>query len=348
MRNESRTLFVMPEDGIAPIANAIEGAEQTLDIKMFLFTEPRLVNAVIAAHLRGVKTRVMLNPARRSGQSENAETQKRLADAGVEVKNTHPGYQITHEKSLIVDRRLALIKSLNWATRNFTKTRDYALLTSDAAEVYEVGECFNADWERVDFNGGTNSRLIWCPGNGRARIAHFIDEARHYLFLQNERYQDLTIIEHLVRAKSRGVRVHLLALPPHSLKDKKVFEGVNGLRLMSDVGIKIHRLKGLRLHGKMLLSDGNRAIVGSINLAPGSFDERRELAIEVSDDHIVKRLEHTFRHDWDHSRRIDLSDHGIVKEMENHGRQDYGSLALEPEVKTKDPYGHNPNHEKGR
>jgi phosphatidylserine/phosphatidylglycerophosphate/cardiolipin synthase-like enzyme len=348
MRKEARTLFVMPEDGIAPVADAIERAQSSLDIKMFLFTEPRLVNAVIAAHLRGVKTRVMLNPARRSGESENAETQRMLTDAGVEVKNTHPGYQVTHEKSLVVDRRLALIKSLNWAAKNFTTTRDYALLTADPQEVGEVSDCFNADWERADFDGGMDARLIWCPGNGRARIARFIDKAKHYLFLQNERYQDLTIIEHLVRAKRRGVRVHLLSPPPHSLKEKKVFEGVNGLRLMSDVGIKIHKLKGLHLHGKMLFADGKRAIVGSINLAPGSFDERRELAIEVSDDHIVKRLEHTFLHDWDHSHRIDLSDQGIIKEMESHGRQDYGSLALEPEVKTTDPDEHKPSHKKGR
>jgi len=334
MLKEARTLFVMPEDGIAPIVNAVEGAQSSLDVKMFLFTEPRLVNSVIAARIRGVKTRVMLNPARRSGESENAETQRRLTDAGVEVKNTHPGFQVTHEKSLVVDRRLALIKSLNWASKNFSKTRDYALMTADPQEVNEVSDCFNADWERADFDGGMNARLIWCPGNGRVRIAHFIDRAKHYLYLQNERYQDLTIIEHLVRAKRRGVRIHLLSLPPHSLKEKKVFEGVNGLRLMRDVGVKIHKLKGLHLHGKMLLADGKRAIVGSINLAPGSFDERRELAIEISDDHIIKRLQHTFDRDWEHSHRINLSDHGIVKEMEKHGRHDLGSLALEAEAKT--------------
>jgi phosphatidylserine/phosphatidylglycerophosphate/cardiolipin synthase-like enzyme len=118
------------------------------------------------------------------------------------------------------------------------------------------------------------------------------------------------------------------------LKEKKVFEGVNGLRLMHDVGIKIHKLEGLHLHGKILLADRKRAIVGSINLAPGSFDERRELAIEVSDDHIIKRLQHTFDRDWEHSHRINLSDHGIVKEMEKHGRHDLGSLALEAEAKT--------------
>src|SRR5713226_3531041 len=44
--------------------------------------------------------------------------------------------------------------------------------------------------------------------------------------------------------------------------------GVGGLRIMGDVGIKTHKLKHLRLHGKMLLADGVAAIVGLINLPP--------------------------------------------------------------------------------
>ena len=93
-----------------------------------------------------------------------------------------------------------------------------------------------------------------------------------------------------MRAADRGVKIHVMARPPHSLKKEKIIEGVGGLRIMDDVGIKIHKLKHLKLHGKMLLADGVRAIVGSINLAPGSFDDRRELAIEVHDDDIVDRL----------------------------------------------------------
>ena len=118
----------------------------------------------------------------------------------------------------------------------------------------------------------------------------FIDPAKHTLWLQNERYQDTVIIERLVRARERGVKVHIMARPPHTLKKDKLIEGVGGLRIMHDVGAKIHKLKGLKLHGKMLLADDKRAIVGSINLAPGSFDARRELAIETDAHHVVNRL----------------------------------------------------------
>ena len=61
--------------------NSPSGARKSLNIRMFLFTEPTLIDAVIAAHKRGVKVRVMLNPARRSGESENEEARKLIERA---------------------------------------------------------------------------------------------------------------------------------------------------------------------------------------------------------------------------------------------------------------------------
>ena len=151
--------------------------------------------------------------------------------------------------------------------------------------------CFDADWNQAEFKPDPKSRLIWCPNNGRARIAAFIDSAQHSLWLQNERYQDTVIIERLVRALARGVKVHIMARPPHNLKQDKLIEGVGGLRIMRDVGAKVHRLKHLKLHGKMLLADEARAVIGSINLAPGSFDERRELAIETDAPEVIDAAE---------------------------------------------------------
>ena len=317
-RKGTRELVVLPDDGIRPILSAIAGAKTSILVKMFLFSEPRLLRALISAHKRGVKVRVMLNPARRSGQSENRQIKEKLRAAGVIVKDTHPEFDVSHEKSMVVDGEVAFVKSHNWAPKNFGGTRDYAVITRDEDEVAEVVEGFEADWKRGDFDPA-DRRLIWCRGNGRARIAKFIDGAKKELLLQNERYQDPTIVERLVAAHARGVKVHLMSLPPHALKEKKVLEGVAGLRVMHDVGIKIHKLKGLHLHAKMLLADGKRAIVGSMNIAPGSFDSRRELAIEIEDKHIVKRLKKTFEGDWNNSRAIDLSDDGIRADLLKHG-----------------------------
>jgi cardiolipin synthase A/B len=313
----SRSLIVLPDDSALPILDAINGAEKSIRVKMFVFSDPELLKTVVAAHRRGVKVQVMLNPARRDGKEENQESRQFLRKAGIDVIDSNPAFDLTHEKSMVIDEKTAFVKSLNWDTKNLTETRDYAVVTSHPQEVKEVLECFEADWNRQPFDSASDSRLIWCSGNGRERIAHFIDEAKHSLWLQNERYQDPIIIERLVRANRRGVKVHVMARPPHKLKKEKLIEGVGGLRIMDDVGIKVHKLKHLKLHAKMLLADGMKAIVGSINLTPGSFDSRRELAIEVHEDDVVDRLHDVVRRDWENSRPLDLTDEGLLADLQD-------------------------------
>lgn len=324
-----RSVIVLPDDTSQPIVDAINNASKSLRIKMFTFSDPTLLQAIIAAHRRGVKVRIMLNPARRSGEKENTETRKQLIKAGIDVIDSNPAFDVTHEKSMVVDDETAYVKSLNWQTKNLTETRDYAVVTSHKHEVDEIIECFEADWARVDFSPGDHSHLIWCVGNGRQRLGQLIDDAKHSLWLQNERYQDPVIIEHIVRAKERGVKVHVMARPPHKLKAEKLVEGVSGLRILQDVGIEIHKLKHVKLHAKVLLADGERAIIGSINLAPGSFDSRRELAIEVRDKHVVDRIHEVLKHDWEHSRPLDLSDEGLLSELERYDENVVEDLALE-------------------
>jgi len=330
-----RSLIVLPDDSSKPILDAIAGAQKSLRVKMFVFSDAALIEVVIDAHKRGVKTQVMLNPARRSGEAENQASRKQLEHAGVEVKDSNPAFDLTHEKSMVVDGETAMIMSLNWDPKNFTETRDYAVVTSHKHEVDEVAAGFDADWHRKKFDPGAKAHLIWCNLNGRNRVAQFIDAAKDTLFLQNERYQDEVIIERLVRATHRGVKLHVLARPAHTLKKGKLIEGVEGLRILHDVGAKVHKLKGLKLHAKLMAADGKRCIIGSINLAPGSFDSRRELAIEVDDEKVMKPLHHVVSHDWEHSRPLDLSDAGLLADLKEEGAEAAEILALDPDKAKK-------------
>jgi phosphatidylserine/phosphatidylglycerophosphate/cardiolipin synthase-like enzyme len=332
----ARSLIVLPDDSAKPILAAIEGASRTLRVKMFVFSDPGLLEAVIAAKRRGVKVRVMLNPARRSGEHDNDATRVALERADIDVKDGNPAFFMTHEKSMVIDEKTAFVKSLNWATRNLTETRDYAVVTTRSHDVAEIVECFEADWHRHTFDPHHMSHLVWCPGPGRDRICQFIDSARHRLFVQNERFQDMVIIERLIRARRRGVKVDVMARPPHTLKPDKLVEGVGGLRIMDDVGIKIHKLKHLKLHGKMLLADGAAAIVGSINFAAGSLDGRRELSIEVRDERVVDRLDKVARHDWEHSHSLDLSDEGLLADLEDRVAGSVEMLAIDAKGKQED------------
>ncbi len=328
----SRSLIVLPEDSADPVVELIDSARHSLRIKMFALSDPRILRAVIRAHGRHVKTHVMLNTARHSGEIQNAQSRSILGDSGVSVRDTNPAFEVTHEKSLVADDATALILTANFEPDNFGKTRDYGVVTRDAAEVHEIVECFDADWNRRPFDPPKSSNLIWSPGAGRVQVAQFIDSAKHSLYVQNERYQDAIIVDRLVRAKMRRVKVHVMTRPSHSLRPDKLVEGVGDLRIMQDVGIGIRKIRGLRLHAKMMLADQSRAIVGSTVLAPASFDKRRELSIEVKERDIVKRLFEVAHQDWENSRVLDLSDRGLQLDLKRHHEEGslerVGSLAV--------------------
>lgn len=48
-----RNLIVLPDESAKPILDAIDAAKTSLDVKMFVFSDPGLINVVIAAHQRG-------------------------------------------------------------------------------------------------------------------------------------------------------------------------------------------------------------------------------------------------------------------------------------------------------
>jgi ABC-type multidrug transport system fused ATPase/permease subunit len=96
-----------------------------------------------------------------------------------------------------------------------------------------------------------------------------------------------------------------------------------GQWVANDLRLRIYE----HLH-RLSLRYYRRAVVGSINLSPGSFDDRRELAVETSCERVVGRLIETAEHDWKHSRKLPLSDAAVLAELEGHGVKDIGRLAL--------------------
>ena len=98
----SHRLIVLPDNTEAILA-PINAATRILNIRMFLFTDQTLLGAVVAAKQRGVQVRVMLNPARRDGTSENDEARRQLNAAGIEVRDSSPAFAVTHQKSMVID-----------------------------------------------------------------------------------------------------------------------------------------------------------------------------------------------------------------------------------------------------
>ena len=283
------TLFVEPEAGTEPVVKALRGAESFILMKVYLLTEKEVIAALKDAAARGVSVKVMLeeNPY---GSVDNEAIFSELQAAGVEVKWGNPTFLYTHEKSIVIDGRKALIMTLNQTHSAFTRNREYGVVTTDPAVVEEVMAFFKADWERrapqVD-----KPHLVWSPVNSRERILNLIDGATGSLDLEQLEIQDEEVEDHLISAAERGVKVRVI-VPP----DIKANEP--GLDRLKKGGVKVRYLTSPFVHAKAIVADGRRALVGSINISATSLDFNRELGIIFEDEEAVATLEATIEGDW--------------------------------------------------
>lgn len=159
----SHTLIVLPDDTAKSIHDAITNATRSLDIRMFLFTDPTLLDTVMAATRRGVHVRVMWNPARRSGKSENEESRKTLVATGIEVRDSTPVFALRHQNSMVIDETTGFVESLNWETRDLTETRDYAVVTT-----HKIDQSLSGELRRASRAGDRHRRA----SRGASSTAH--------------------------------------------------------------------------------------------------------------------------------------------------------------------------------
>ena len=300
--------IVEPEQGSQPVLDLINGAAKTVCLKMFTFTSDDIAQALIAAQARGVNVRIMLNPARSSGSRANDDMKSRLQASGCTVIWSSPAFAVTHEKSMVVDSRAALIATFNFGVKYFTATRDYGIVTEDPQVVAEIETCFEADWNRREFVRPETSALVWSNRGSRTLMCHYIDTAKHTLDVQHPKFVDAVVLDRLIQAHERGVRVRVLCGGKHGISTWDILDTFASLRLMKLNGIKIRKQKHLRLHAKLLLADHKTALVGSMNIDRSAFDLRRELGCFVNDPTAIETLAASFSEDWHEASHYDPPD----------------------------------------
>jgi hypothetical protein len=301
-------LIVEPDDGLEPVHAFISSAQRSLLIKQFTFTEPSLIAATIARRKAGVDVRVMLNAQRSGGDRANDDTYQDLKHAGVDVQWSSPHFYVTHEKSIVVDEKAAMVATYNLMIKYFTLTRDYGIITHDPVHVQQIIDVFNADWGHREFTPAEDGGLLWSNSNSRYQMARFIDKAGETLHIQHPKFVDAVILDRLAAAADRGVHVKVLCGGKHGISEWDILDTFSSLRTLSRFGCKVHKQKNLRVHAKLIIVDKREALVGSMNIDRSAFDLRRELGLTTSEPAVVTRLLDVFHDDWESSHHYDPPD----------------------------------------
>jgi phosphatidylserine/phosphatidylglycerophosphate/cardiolipin synthase-like enzyme len=138
--------FFSPGDAcLGRIISRFNGARKSADVCVFTITDDRISSAVLAAHTRGVKVRVITDNDKAFDEGSDIQ---RLIDAGIPTLVDHTPFHM-HHKFALFDRARLLNGSYNWTRsaannneENLTDTGDPALLAAFQRE-------FDSLWEKL-------------------------------------------------------------------------------------------------------------------------------------------------------------------------------------------------------
>lgn len=272
------TLFIEPDDGREPLLNKIRLANQILT-EVYLLSDPEIIAA-----LKTKPAKIILEQHPFANNALNSKVKPVLEAAGLLVNWGNPNFPFTHAKFMVFEDQVVCILNLNLTKTAFEKNREYNICSENGEDITEATKIFNADWEKKNYSP-TDKNLVVSPNNSRGKLTALINSAEKSLDIEMEVLTDKDIIN-LISTKAKNIPVRIILPDPKKVKNS----------LIPNVQTKI--LTNPYPHAKLIIADGARAYVGSINLTSQSLDENRELGILVSQSDILGRLVATFNLDW--------------------------------------------------
>ncbi len=143
-------------------------------------------------------------------KANNTTAYNTLTAGKVSVHWANPAYACTHQKTITVDQATSAIMTLNLTPEDYTTTRDFAVITNNAADVAAIEATFNADFTNAAITPPTGQNLVWSPTNSRSALLALIDGATKSLLISQEEFADTGIQSALEAALKRGVAVTLV------------------------------------------------------------------------------------------------------------------------------------------
>jgi len=289
------TLITEPDEGMTPFYSLISSAKKSIDVTMYEFEDTTASGLLTTAAKNGLAVRVILdqNLEKRS----NTDVYNALSSGNVQVHWANPSYAATHQKTITVDGETSAIMSLNFTPYYYSTSRDFAVITSDVADVAAIETTFNADFASTSITPPTGDDLVWSPTNAQTALLDVINGAKTSLLVENEEMSAVSIISALGTTASHGVDVQVVMTASKSWD--------SNFTILANAGVRIVTYASnasLYIHAKVILADYGestaRVFIGSENFSDASLTENRELGIVTSDPTILTSINGTLTKDF--------------------------------------------------
>jgi cardiolipin hydrolase len=136
--------FMPGEEGLQRLLQLIAGCRESLDVCVFTITDNRIADALVDAHRRGVKVRILTDDEKAFDRGSDVD---RLRREGVPLR-TDDSASHMHNKFAIFDGERLLTGSYNWTRSATRENQENFLVTDDPALVTQYSEELERLWEK--------------------------------------------------------------------------------------------------------------------------------------------------------------------------------------------------------
>ncbi len=292
-------LTIEPHAGTAPVVQVIQSARHAVDVNVYFLSSRPILDALRAAHARGVVVRVILDehpygiqPWRIRKEAAAVRATGAMLHWAPERFEAVAGRWAYDHAKYVVSGQAVEIGTANFDYSAFHKNREYLYTTSAGVVVHAARTVFDADWSGQRAGAGPRQVLVLSPGSG-PRIISVIAQPGPVSIETEEMGDDIAILD-AISAKGRLARV---ILPSGiSTQDQRNVDFL----LRHGVQVRFLPRKPLYLHAKMIV--GNReAFVGSENFSVASLDANREMGLLLNG-RDIGALQTQFDRDWARSQ----------------------------------------------
>ncbi|WP_349829084.1 cardiolipin synthase [Brevibacterium litoralis] len=323
------------------MAREVEHAKHYVHFEFYIVaidtaTKP-LLDALLAAHERGVTVRILIDHVGSLGYPGYAELVKTLDRSGVPWQRALPvrpwkgEYQRpdlrNHRKILVVDGKVAYTGSQNVIHRSYNKKRNLrkgfewkdltVRLTGPVVD--ELNGVFASDWYsetdhviqgelveemRAPVRGGIMAQVVPSgPGfdleNNLRLFNHLIYNANHTIVICSPYFvPDESLMHALVTEAHSGVDVRLYV---GATSDHGITQKAQESYYedLIEAGVRIFQYhEPTVLHSKFLLIDDEVTIIGSSNMDERSFSMNLEVSLFVVDEGLTRTMYRLEREDY--------------------------------------------------
>jgi phosphatidylserine/phosphatidylglycerophosphate/cardiolipin synthase-like enzyme len=291
----TQTLIIEPDQGLTPLYTLIQSAKSNIDMTMYELADTQAQTLLDQAAENGIHVRVILD--QNLEYNNNLAAYNDLNSHGVQVVWAQTKYAATHQKSIVIDNTTAAVMSLNFTSRYYSTSRDFAIIENDPSDVAAIESTFSADFNAQSITPPVGDDLVWSPTNSKTSLVNLINSAQSSLLVENEEMSYSTIVTALVNAAKRGVKVTVC------MTDSS--DWTTNFNKLATAGVHISTYASsapLYIHAKAIVADygtaNAKAFVGSENFSSASLTENRELGLITTNASILSQLNTTISNDY--------------------------------------------------